>query len=92
MKRAVEQLRAGDTWSLFLFAKQLRRMDFGEAGKFIGECEEGRGDADFRAATDLSGALAGVRFDLLDPFTGEPYDIRKPEAMEWVAARREAGS
>jgi len=23
--------------------------------------------------------------------TGEPYDIRKPEAMAWVAAQREAG-
>lgn len=23
------------------------------------------------------------------PFTGEPYDIRKPEAMAWVAAQRE---
>lgn len=64
VRQAVDALDAGDTWSLFLFADGLRRADFDEVEKFIEDCEAGRGDADFRSATDLSGALAGVRFDL----------------------------
>lgn len=64
VKRAVDALGSGDTWSLFLFARGLQRSDFEQAEKFIADCEEGRGDAAFRSATDLSGALAGVRFDL----------------------------
>jgi uncharacterized membrane protein len=64
IKKSVEGLKSGDTWSLFLFARELRRSDFEQAEKFIAECEAGRGDAAFRSATDLDGALAGARFDL----------------------------
>ncbi len=64
VRRSVDSLGAGDSWSLFLFARELRRSDPEAAEKFIAECEAGRGDADFRASTDLPGALAGVRFDL----------------------------
>lgn len=64
IKKSVEGLKSGDTWSLFLFARELRRSDFEQAEKFIAECEAGRGDAAFRSATDLDGAVAGARFDL----------------------------
>jgi uncharacterized membrane protein len=64
IRRSVEGLKSGDTWSLFLFARELRRTDLEAAEKFIAECEAGRGDAAFRSATDLAGALAGARFDL----------------------------
>lgn len=64
IRKSVEGLKSGDTWSLFLFARELRRSDFEQAEKFIAECEAGRGDAAFRSATDLDGALAGARFDL----------------------------
>lgn len=64
IKKSVEGLKSGDTWSLFLFARELKRSDFEQAEKFIAECEAGRGDAAFRSATDLDGALAGARFDL----------------------------
>ncbi len=64
IKKSVEALKSGDTWSLFLFARDLKRSDFEQAEKFIAECESSRGDASFRSATDLAGALAGARFDL----------------------------
>lgn len=64
VKKSVEGLKSGDTWSLFLFAGDLRRSDFAQAEKFIADCEAGRGDATFRSATRLDSALAGARFDL----------------------------
>ena len=64
IRLATETLHSGDTSSLFLFAKSLRATSADEAGKFITDCEQGRGDADFRSATDLEGALSSARLAL----------------------------
>lgn len=64
IRRAAAALKPGDTWSMFLFARDLRHSDPADAEKFIADCEAGRGDAAFRSATLLDSALAGVRFDL----------------------------
>ncbi|RYD47787.1 MAG: VWA domain-containing protein, partial [Verrucomicrobiaceae bacterium] len=64
IKKSIEGFKSGDTWSLFLFGRELKRSDFEQVDKFIAECEAGRGDAAFRSSTDLAGALAGARFDL----------------------------
>ncbi|MES2657598.1 MAG: VWA domain-containing protein [Verrucomicrobiota bacterium] len=64
IRRAKEALHSGDTSSLFLFAKGLRPVTPEDAGKFIADCEQGRGDADFRSATDIESALSTARLAL----------------------------
>lgn len=64
IRRANESLRSGDTSSLFLFAKGLREVKPEDAERFIADCEQGRGDAEFRSATDLEGALSAARLAL----------------------------
>jgi Ca-activated chloride channel homolog len=71
MKRGLEEIQAaksklasGDSASLFLFAKSLREVTAEEATKFINDCEQGRGDADFRSATDIEAALSSARLAL----------------------------
>ncbi|MCX6865722.1 MAG: VWA domain-containing protein, partial [Verrucomicrobia bacterium] len=64
IRRAIAQLGAGDGSSIYLFAKGLRASGLAAAESFIGECEQGRGEADFRAATDLEGALSAARLAL----------------------------
>lgn len=64
IRKSTEALKSGDTSSLFLFAKGLRPVNAEEAAKFVTDCEQGRGDADFRAATDLEGALSAARLSL----------------------------
>jgi Ca-activated chloride channel homolog len=64
IRKAMESLRAGDTSSFFMFAKSLRPASLEDAEKFIADCEAGRGDADFRAATDIEAALSSARLAL----------------------------
>ena len=64
VRLATEALKSGDTSSLFLFAKGLRPVTPTEAAAFVTDCEQGRGDAAFRSATDLEGALSAARLAL----------------------------
>jgi Ca-activated chloride channel family protein len=64
VRTAMEALRSGDTSSLFVFAKGLRSIGVEDAEAFVKECEEGRGDADFRSATDIEAALSAARLSL----------------------------
>ena len=64
IRRATAQLRPSDGSSLFLFAKGLRPATLDDAGRFITACEQGRGEAGFRSATDLAGALSTARLAL----------------------------
>ncbi len=64
IKTATAALRSSDSSSLFLFARGLRSVNPEEAAKFITDCEQGRSDAVFRAATDLEGALSSARLAL----------------------------
>ncbi len=64
IRTAISHLKSGDTSSVFLFAKELRPTTLEEAERFIADCEQGRGDADFRSATDLEGALSTARLSL----------------------------
>lgn len=64
VRKATAFLSTGDTWSLFLFAKELRAVTMDDAARFISDCEQGRGDADFRSVTDLEAALSTARLAL----------------------------
>lgn len=64
VQQAAKALSSGDTWSLFIFAKELREVKPEDAERFIADCEQGRGDAGFRSATDLESAISSARLSL----------------------------
>jgi Ca-activated chloride channel family protein len=64
VRSSIEELQPGDDYSLFLFGSALRPVSLEEADAFVAECEQGRGEAELRAETDLEEALLQARLTL----------------------------
>ena len=62
--KGIEALDEGDSHGIFLFGKEAREVSLGEVDEFIEACEKGRGDAEFRASTNLAAAVSHVRLSL----------------------------
>ena len=61
VKKGVDALGDDDDYSLYLFGSDLRKVTLDEAAEFIKACEDGKGDAEFRAETRLDEALLQAR-------------------------------
>ncbi len=57
IKEKVSQLTADDSYSQYLYARELKAVTNEQIDRFISDVENGRSDADFRAESDLAQAM-----------------------------------
>ncbi len=61
IESAVAALPSRDTHAIAVFANGIRQTTLAEAKQILSEIHAGRGDAAFRSATDLTGAVSAAR-------------------------------